>query len=136
MTEKDKSTPKTKVKEWIVFVKYVVSGAASVALQFGFLFLFVDLCRLDPTLSSTLAYLFATIFLYLMLYNWAFKSDNKHHVVATKYAFTSISMLGLNFYIFWLLNERHEIWYIYSQLIASTIVALVNYVINRLYTFT
>lgn len=122
-------------REWIVFAKYVVSGAMSVALQFALLYFFVHICLLNATFSSTLAYLLASIYLYLMLYHWAFESNGKHEVLATKYAFTSLLMLGLNFFIFWVLNEKFLVWYIYTQIIASTIVCLVNYVVNRLYTF-
>lgn len=125
----------TSNREWIVFGKYVVSGATSVALQFAFLYFFVHICHLNATFSSTLAYVLTTIYLYLMLYHWAFKSNGKHEVLATKYAFTSLLMLGLNFFVFWLLNERFHVWYMYAQIIASTIVCLANYVVNRLYTF-
>ena len=134
--EKEIKNPLSPKQEWIVFAKYVVSGAASVALQFGFLYLFVNLFFLNATLASTLSYILTTIFLYLMLYHWAFKSDGKHDIIALRYAFTSTAMLGLNFFIFWLLNEPFQIWYIYSQVAASTIVSLVNYVVNRLYTFS
>ncbi len=125
-----------KKQEWIIFAKYVTSGATSVVLQFSFLYLFVNLFVLNATFSSTLAYVLTTVILYLMLYHWAFKSDGRHHIIALRYAFSSTLMLGLNFFIFWVMNEPLQIWYMYSQVAASTIVALVNYLVNRLYTFS
>lgn len=124
-----------KKNEWIVFLKYVIAGATSVVLQFAFLYFFVDICHLFSPLASTLAYVITTICLYLMLYHWAFQSNGNHGIIAFRYAISSTLMLGLNFFIFWVMTEYFQIWYIHSQIVASSIVALVNYVVNRLYTF-
>jgi putative flippase GtrA len=114
-------------REWLVFFKYVIAGATSVGMQFGLLYLFVDIFHLFSPIASTLAYVITTICLYLMLYHWVFISEGKHGVLAVRYSVTSLAMLGLNFFIFWLMAEYFGLWYIYSQIGASSI--------NRLYTF-
>ncbi len=122
-------------REWIAFGKYVIAGATSVIIQFGILKLLVEVLHLNATLSSTIAYALASVALYLMLYYWAFKSNGDHKVMASKYVLTTSLMLGVNFLIFWIMTQPLGIWYIYSQIIASTVIALLNYVVNRLFTF-
>lgn len=122
-------------QEWIGFAKYVAAGATSVVIQFGLLKFLVDICQFNETLSSTVAYIIASIALYLMMYYWAFQSNGSHAVAATRYCFTSTMMLGVNFLIFWVMTNPLGIWYMYSQAVASTTIALLNYVVNRFYTF-
>lgn len=116
--------------------RYLVSGGCSVIAQFGVLTLFVEQLQIDPTLSSATGFVAGCLVNYLMLYYWTFNSNGKHIIVAAKYTLVTTFTLLLNILIFWTLTEPLKIWYLYSQVVATGAVAMINFLINRRYTFT
>lgn len=124
-----------KKKIYQIFFKYLVSGACSTVVQFGTLATMVELFKFNPTIASGTGFVFACLVNYLMLYYWTFVSNGKHSIVALKYSCVTLLTLGINLSIFWFLTEKLHLWYLFSQVFATSSVFLINFSINYRYTF-
>jgi putative flippase GtrA len=116
--------------------RYTISGVGSVVVQFGFLIGFVEFIRMNETFASGLAFFIGCIVNYLMLYYWAFASKAEHPKIIFRYSVVMILTLGLNLTVFWVLNTPLNLWYLFSQTIATIIAAIANLILNRYYTFS
>lgn len=119
----------------IVFTKYTISGAFSVVVQMGLLSFSVESLRMSPTLASCYSFILACVVNYVMLYYWTFKSTSSHRIVILRFCVVTLFTLALNLAVFWILTFPLKIWYIISQAIALMVVSLINFAINRRYTF-
>ncbi len=91
---------------------------------------------------------------YQIQFHWTFKVSGPHSRFFTRYLIVSALMFGLNAGIFWLVTmpeiftllknipwpkqitpQPKNIAYLYAQVIATGIVFLCNFLINRHYTF-
>ncbi len=116
-------------------IRFSVSGAISVAVQFIVLVGLVRIVHLNPTLSSALGFFCSCLTNYFLLYYWAFAAQGKHGGVAIRYAVVMIVTMGLNVLIFWLFNTRFHVWYPFAQMVATATTSLANFFIIRKYIF-
>jgi putative flippase GtrA len=115
--------------------RYVVTGVSSVLAQFGVLSFLVEGFNVDPTLSSGVGFFVGCLVQYFMLYYWAFNSTAKHFVVALKYTMVILFTGILNVVLFWMLTEGLGLWYLFSQVFSTIVIAFLNLIINKYYTF-
>lgn len=116
-------------------VRYTISGASSVVIQFAALTSMVEFLALDPTLSSGIAYLIGCFVNYQMLYFWTFRSKASHVSALLKYFLVTSCTLLVNLGLFWIMVELFHLWYLFSQVFATILVAALNMIIFKLYTF-
>lgn len=117
------------------FVRYGIAGGSAAGLLFCFLFLLVEYCGLDPTLSSAIAFIMACAINYSLQYYWTFKSSNSHLTAFTRYISFAVLMLAANTFIFWVLHAAVGFYYLTAQIASTFIVFILNYSLNRSYTF-
>jgi len=118
-----------------VIARYVASGGLAALVHFSILIASVELWGARPTLASAIGF-FAAIFVnYSFQYHWTFKSRVAHSTAFKRYVFVTLLMLGVNTVIFWSFNEGIGVPYIASQVLATGIVLVFNFLINRFYTF-
>ena len=53
----------------------------------------------------------------------------------SRYTLVTLAMLLVNLLIFWFLNEQLGIYYFIAQIVATGIVVILNFTINRRWTF-
>ena len=116
-------------------VKYVVSGSIAASVHLGVLVALIELARLDATLSSAIGFLAALLVNYSLQYKWVFSSGGSHLVRGLRYIFVTALTLLVNVLLFWILHEKLAIWYPGAQIIAIGVVFLVNFYLNRRFTF-
>ncbi|MGA8163568.1 MAG: GtrA family protein [Waddliaceae bacterium] len=116
-------------------IRFSVAGTLSVAVQFAVLVGLVEFARINPTLSSALGFFFSCFVNYLILYYWAFPTKGRHRVIVARYAVVMLATMGLSVLIFWIFNAYFHVWYPLSQIVATVVISLANFFINREYTF-
>ncbi len=75
--------------------RFGVVGALTAAIHYGLLFLGVEWLQLDTTLASSVGFVAAVIFNYLMHYSWTFGEPAPHGRTLWRY----LVMIGCGFLI-------------------------------------
>jgi len=118
-----------------IFIYYTISGGLAALVHFLILIALVEKTTINPTIASGIGFCMAIIVNYNMQYHWTFKSSGSHRTIFIKYVIVTFIMLGVNTIIFWFLFEKQELVYLIAQVIATGTVMLMNFAINKNYTF-
>ena len=119
----------------ILFYRYFVSGVSSVIVQFSVLYSLVEGMQMNPTTASGLSFIAGCIVNYLLLYYWTFNSRGSHLIVVYRYSIVTLSTFLLNLIVFWVMTEILHMWYLFSQIFATALLAILSLIINGYYTF-
>lgn len=119
------------------FVRYIISGGTAFLVHMGVLILQMEYApiKIDPTLATTIAFSIACIVNYIIQYHWTFKATGSHKRFFGRYIFVTLITMCLNAGLFWYFHEEMHLPYIFSQLIATGLVFITNFIINYFYTF-
>jgi putative flippase GtrA len=118
-----------------VFFRYTVSGLMAAIAHFTVLWILVEWFGVYPTYASAIGFCVAMFVNYSLQYYWTFRAKGPHGLLFSRYVIVTLSMLGVNTLIFWTLNEVAGIYYLAAQLVATGGVMILNFTINRHYTF-
>ncbi len=136
------------------FSRYFVSGGLATAVHFCVLILLIEYQLSTPMTATMIGAGLGLLINYQIQFHWTFKVSGPHSRFFTRYLIVSALMFGLNAGIFWLVTmpeiftllknipwpkqitpQPKNIAYLYAQVIATGIVFLCNFLINRHYTF-
>lgn len=117
------------------FFRYLVSGGLAAATHFAVLVALVEWAAMNPTLATTFGFEAAIFVNYPLQYFWTFSATGQHRVVFTRYVIVTVAAFGLNTVLFWSLLTQIGVWYPLAQVIATGVVVIVNYTVNRHFTF-
>ena len=115
--------------------RYLVSGGTGAFIHFSILTALVALFGVDPVVSTTIGFIIGSMVNYTLQYHWTFSADGPHHVMLTRYAMVTTATMILNGQLFWLLTSKLGMHYLLAQLIVTGIIVVVNFLINKHYTF-
>jgi len=124
--------------EWIYThsaFRYVVSGGTAAVVHFLVLTALVELFGVNPTLATSIGFVLASIVNYTLQYHWTFDADGPHHVMFTRYASVTAVTLSINAGLFWTFTNIFDIHYLIAQVISTGLMVIVNYLINKHFTF-
>ena len=115
--------------------RYFVAGGLAAALHIAILALLVEFIHLNATLATTVGFVVASVFNYSLQYHWTFSATGSHILHFPRYCVvTSITVL-INAGAFWTLNAALGVPYIIAQLVTTGLIFLLNYEVNRRFTF-
>jgi len=119
------------------FIRYFISGGIAFSVHMGALILQMEYLpiKVDPTLATTIGFSLSCIVNYIFQYYWTFKVTGSHKRFFSRYILVTLITLCLNAGIFWYFYERLHVPYLYSQLVATGVVFITNFIINYFYTF-
>ena len=117
------------------FVRYFIVGVLALGIHLAILTLLVELARLDPTVSTTIGFLVASVFNYALQYYWTFDATGKHASRFARYCAVTAITTGINSGIFWTLYDIFTLPYILAQIVTTGVIFLLNYEANRRFTF-
>jgi putative flippase GtrA len=115
--------------------RYFVAGSAAVGVHFLVLILLVELFAADPTLATTCGFAVGLVVNYLLQYHWTFRAEDAHSKRFPRYLAVTLLMMGVNALVFWGLEGPAGIPYLMAQGVATGVVFIFNFVINKHYTF-
>jgi putative flippase GtrA len=117
------------------FISYAGIGAIGTAAHYAVLLCLVELLAIDPVVGSTLGFVVGAIVNYLLNYTYTFRSSARH--LPTFVRFFSVALVGgiINLAIMELLVYTASLHYFLSQIVATAIVVVVTFLLNRAWTF-
>ena len=118
-----------------LFIKFVGAGCGSAIVQYGTLFLLVELFSVPPVLASSWGALLGALVNYLLNYHLTFRSDKSHGEALAKFLLVAGVGLALNTFFMSLATHWLHWNYLLSQLGTTSLVLLWSFTANRLWTF-
>lgn len=122
-------------KEVIRFIKFGIVGILNTGLNWG-LFYLLNLIGLYYIISNIIAYSISVVHSYIWNSKWVFESkfnDKKK----SSFKFIILNLIGLliNSILMYLLVDIFKLVKMTSLIITTIIVMIINYVVNKLWTF-
>lgn len=117
------------------FYCFAFVGIFGTACHYIILISFVNLVYDNPLWGSILGSVVGASVNYLLNYHWTFQSKKKHRETMIKFYTVASSGLILNAIIMALTVELLNIYYLFSQLLATIIVLFWNFLANKIWTF-
>lgn len=124
--------------EWIYrhpLFRYVISGSIAASAIFVLLALQVELLSVPPLVASTVCFVVGSLINYSLQYHWTFQADGPHSVMFVRFSLVTLATMTLNIGLFWVFTEVFQIHYLIAQGLAIGLIVVVNFLINKHYTF-
>lgn len=90
---------------------------------------------LNYVLSNILGYTFGIINSFYWNKKWVFKSNSGEINIIFKFVMVNLVTLGLNTFLLYLLVDHLHIRYFLSQLVATAVGMVINFILNKKWTF-
>ena len=117
------------------FVYYGICGGIAAGVLLIVLAGLVELTGMPETLASAIGFACATPVNYGLQHRFVFKQNGRHGVFFARYVAVTLLTLGLNTALFWVLTEGVGVFYLLSQVLTVGTIMLVNFGLNRSFTF-
>ena len=118
--------------------KYYAVGASGVLVNLGLLFYLTEYVGLWYFLSYTLAISASITSNFILNKFWTFRdSINSQRTIVMYVKFVSVSLLGMAIQLgtVYLLVESLSVYYMLAALVSISIAGVINFIINRRWTF-
>jgi len=116
-------------------LRFGVVGALTAVLHYGLLYIGVEALQLNVTVASSLGFVVAVIFNYLMHYSWTFDEPAPHGRTLRRY----LVMIGCGFLINGAVMYAGVQWvvlnYLLTQALALIVVVSWNFVMSNVWVF-
>jgi len=112
-------------------------GAIAAILNIILLYFFTSILNFYYLYSAVFAFVFASTASFLLNKKYTFKEIISYNLVQriTKFFSVNSATLIINLFLLYSLTEYIKIYYIFSQLITLALIASLNYMGNKLWTF-
>lgn len=133
-----------KINYWISLInqsrigevfRYGVAGSIAVAVWIAVLVLMVEVFSLNETLASAIGFICATPVNYTLQKIYVFKSAVGMESRFLIYCAITVTTLGINTLLFWLIHNYTTLHYTVVQIITTIIIVFMNYYAHRTFTF-
>ena len=116
-------------------LKYIIVGISGTLLYLALLTIQIELLNIEIIIATITSYIVIIIGSYYLSYSWVFNSREKHLNAFVRY----IVVVGLGFIIntmgMYLSIHVFDFWYLASQGVLLCMVAINNYLMNKLWAF-
>ncbi len=118
------------------FFRYGVAGAAALGTHLLVLVILVELMGLAKYLSSLIGFLCAIPVNYAIQHTFVFGRRNGHTMYVQRYLLVTFAMAVANTVLFAFLVMLDFVPYIVVQVIVTGVIFVINFKINRSFTFS
>ncbi len=116
--------------------KYLVVGLLGTATHLSLLYVAVEFLHMQPLLGSCAAFVWVVIQSYLLNRNWTFQSTRGHTSAMARYmAVSGLGFLG-NLLIMYVMLDVFGLWYMLAQASTALVIPLMNFLLNKYWTFS
>ncbi|MCR4281293.1 MAG: GtrA family protein [Candidatus Kaiserbacteria bacterium] len=117
--------------------RYLIAGGLAFAVNIIVLYVLTDVLHVYYLFSTVAAFLVSFLVSFTLQKFWTFQDNSRDqlHLQLPLYLTMQVVNLGLNTALMYALVEYLHIWYILSQTIITTILAVIVYIINKKYIF-
>jgi putative flippase GtrA len=117
------------------FSVFSMMGALGTACHYLVLVGCVQLAHLGPTLAATLGYCTGAIVNYVLNRRVTFRSTRAHAVAGPRYVTIVLLGLAINTAMMALLTARLGLHYLFSQVLCTGLVLMMNFVVSKFWVF-
>ena len=117
------------------FARYGAAGAAAALVHLLVLTMLVELFEVEKTISSIIGFCIAIPVNYALQHKLVFGQIGNHGVFFLRYILVTLTAFVLNAVLFYSAVNYLNINYFIAQIIVTSIVMFVNFMVNRRYTF-
>jgi putative flippase GtrA len=118
------------------FVIFSIIGAIGTAGHYAVLIVLVEVFDLYPVLATTFGFITGALINYILNYHLTFKSTKAHRETLSKFMIVAVIGALINSLIMYLGTEIAGLYYLLSQILATGLVLVLNFVINKYWTFS
>ena len=119
----------------IQFFRFAAVGAIGTLVHYFVLFLLVEYAASNVVTASSVGFVFGAFTNYFLNYHFTFGSQKQHTEALPKFLFVAFLGLPINSGIVAFYTTVVPIYYLLAQLLATGVVLLWNFAVNRLWTF-
>ena len=118
-------------------LRAIFSSNIAFAVDFGLLVLLTEVVHLHYLISNIFAFMTGTSLLYILSVFWVFsrRAIQSKHLEYWLFILIGAVGVGFNELFIWLFTEKVHIYYLYSKLIAGSIVFFWNFLSRRFILF-
>lgn len=116
------------------FLKFGAVGIVNTLITIGSFTLFVYL-GVNYILANFMAYILGMINSFFLNKNWVFQTKTNHISIVIKFIFVNLITLGINTLFLYVLVQFIHLHASVAQLISTSFGLVINYVLNKKWTF-
>ena len=117
------------------FLSFAAIGAVGTAGHYTTLVICVELLTIRPIIASTLGFIVGAVINYFLNYHLTFRSQKKHTEALSKFMIAATVGMFINMAIMSLALKVLMLYYLLSQVLATALVLIWNFSINKVWTF-
>jgi putative flippase GtrA len=115
--------------------RYLVVGLLGTVTHLCLLYIAVEFVGMSPLPGSGAAFIWVVIQSYLLNRNWTFQSIRGHNSALPRYlAVSGIGFMG-NLLIMYVMLDIFGLWYMLAQASAAIVIPIMNFLLNKYWTF-
>lgn len=122
------------MKDILRFIKFSLVGASNTLITIVAYWIFINLFKMNFLLSNTVAYVLGIVNSYFWNTRWVFKDSNANNTVIKFIIVNIVALAVSNLCIFILVKNMNINVYI-SQIVAIGFSMVINFVLNKTWTF-
>jgi putative flippase GtrA len=116
-------------------IKYSIAGGAAAATHLAVLAGLVQFMQVPKPMASAIGFCCATPVNYFIQHRFVFNRTGRHTIYFVRYVTVTLTMLAVNIIMFYILTQMLGLFYIYAQIIVIGIFFILNFLVNRSFTF-
>lgn len=113
------------------FIRYVLSGIATIGFYTGVLIVLIEVMELSRGLSVGIGMVLAGLLNYLLVKWLVFRSKRQHHEAAPRYVAVLLGNIGANMGVTWLACDLGSLPYGPVQVLYFTVATITVYFVMR-----
>lgn len=117
------------------FIRFAGVGAIGTAIHFSVLFFLVHYFGFTPVLGAAIGAICGAAVNYLLSYFYVFSSRISHRIALPRFSLIFLQGFLLNVAIMYLLVHQFDANYMFSQVIATACILVVNFLGSYLWAF-
>ena len=115
--------------------RYGVAGCVAATVHLAVLTQLIEFIGVAATVASGVGFVVACAVNYLLQHYWVFRARGPIGFFLPRYIFITAATLCLNLCLFWVLHAFFGVWYLVAQVISIGTIFLINFCLNRRFTF-
>lgn len=120
---------------FVQLIKYGTAGAVGTAVQYAILIGLVEGFGSDAVVASTLGAVVGAVVNYALNHRYTFRSRQPHAISLAKYMVVSAGGIALNAVVIAGATSYAGMHYVGAQVLATIVVFVVAFAVNRVWTF-
>jgi putative flippase GtrA len=117
------------------FSLFTLVGALGTLAHYVLLVVLVEIVGFGAVLASMAGAFLGAVINYYLNYRLTFKSKTSHRITFPRFLAVTIAGFSINAILMWAAVDFSNLHYILSQVIATVVVLMWNFVANRFWTF-